>query len=70
MFPYFQGTVNFDVHHTSQQVHQVEDQAPSDICSGMHLTHQFLAPETTRITKNKKRSPSSKILFEEKKKEM
>lgn len=33
------------VQYTSQQVHQVEVQALNDICSGMHLTHQFPAPE-------------------------
>lgn len=30
---------------TSQQAHQVEDQALSDIYSDMHSTHQFRVPE-------------------------
>lgn len=31
----------------SQQVHRVEDQALNDICSDMHLTHQFPVPGIT-----------------------
>lgn len=31
--------------HTSQQAHQVEDQALNDTYSDMHLTHQSQVPE-------------------------
>lgn len=33
------------VRDTVQQAHQVVDQALSDICSNMHLTHLFQEPE-------------------------
>lgn len=41
--------------NTFQPVHQVEDLAPDDTCSDMHLVHQFQAPidhtKKTRKTK-------------------